>query len=91
MSTAIRHLHYKPESQELSIWFGPDFRRYKYFGVPQHLYEALSEADSQGQFFNRFIKGNFDCRLAEKSEMRNGRWQAIRASSSPTSSTIPKQ
>lgn len=60
MSTAIRHMHYKPDSQELSVWFGPDFRRYKYFGVPQHLYEAFSEADSQGQFFNRFIKGRFD-------------------------------
>ena len=53
MSAAIQHLHYKPDAQELSIWFAPDLRRYKYFGVPQHLYKALSEADSKGQFFNR--------------------------------------
>lgn len=90
MSTAIRHLHYKPERQELSIWFGPDFRRYKYFGVPQHLYEALSQAESRGRFFNEFIRGRFECRLADKSEMRNKRWQAIRSGSSPTSSTMPR-
>jgi hypothetical protein len=90
MSTAIRHLHYKPDSQELSIWFAPDFRRYKYFGVPQHLYEALSDADSKGQFFNRFIRGRFSCQRAEKSEMRNQRWQTTRSASSPTSSTIHK-
>ena len=29
MSAAIRHIHYKPESEELSIWFGPEGRRYK--------------------------------------------------------------
>jgi hypothetical protein len=91
MSTAIRHLHYKPDIEELSIWFAPDFRRYKYFGVPQHLYEALSESDSQGRFFNRFIKGRFECALADKSTMRNQRWQALRSASSPTSSTIAKQ
>lgn len=81
MSTAIRHLHYKPESLELSVWFGPDFRRYKYFGVPLSLYEAFSEADSRGRFFNRFIRGLFDCRLVEKSDMRNKRSHDIRSAS----------
>jgi len=90
MSTAIRHMHYKPDRQELSVWFGPDFRRYKYFGVPQHLYEAFSEAESQGQFFNRFIKGRFDCVPVTKPANPNQGWQSNR-SASPTSSTIPKQ
>lgn len=76
MSAAIQHLHYKPDAQELSIWFAPDFRRYKYFGVPQHLYKALSEADSKGQFFNRFIRGRFDCQRSPS------------PAASPTSSTI---
>jgi hypothetical protein len=90
MSTAIRHMHYKPDKQELSVWFGPDFRRYKYFGVPQTLYEAFSEADSQGQFFNRFIKGRFDCAPVSKPVNPNKAWHPNRPAS-PTSSTIPKQ
>jgi len=90
MSTAIRHLHYKPDNQELSIWFAPDFRRYKYFGVPQHLYEALSEADSQGKFFNDFIKGRFDCAPVTKPANPNRAWQSRRPGASPTSSTMPK-
>ena len=49
MSTAIRHIHYKPADQELSIWFGPEGRRYKYFGVPEHIYEALRDAASRGR------------------------------------------
>ena len=81
MSTAIRHLHYKPDIEELSVWFGPDFRRYKYFGVPQSLYEAFSEAESKGRFFNGFIRGRFECQLADKSPLRNKRWQDIRSAS----------
>ncbi len=90
MSAAIRHHYYKPDLEELSIWFGPNFRRYKYFGVPQHLYEAFSEAESQGQFFNRFIKGRFDCAPVAKPANPNKGWQSVRRVS-PTSSTIPKQ
>ena len=35
MSAAIRHIHDKPEIEELSIRFGPESRRYKYSGVPR--------------------------------------------------------
>jgi hypothetical protein len=81
MSAVIRHHHYKPEHQELSLWFGPDFRRYKYFGVPQPIYEGLLNADSKGHYFNQAIRGRYACRLAGPSEHRNRRWQAIRSAS----------
>src|SRR5690606_38758128 len=81
MSAVIRHHHYKPDTRELSLWFGPGFRRYKYFGVPQPVYDGLVTATSQGRYFNTVIKGRYACRLAELSAMRNQRWQDIRSAS----------
>ncbi|WIJ24381.1 KTSC domain-containing protein [Devosia sp. RR2S18] len=81
MSSAIRHIHYKPELEELSVWFGPEGRRYKYFGVPSALYDALRQAPSRGRFFNESIRGRFECRLVDPSEKRNRRWQALRSAS----------
>ena len=81
MSAAIRHIHYKPASEELSIWFGPEGRRYKYFGVPEFIYEGLRDAQSRGHFFNQSIRNRFERRLADPSESRNRRWQAIRSAS----------
>lgn len=81
MSTAIRHLHYTPARQELSIWFGPERRRYTYFGVPQDIYEALRDAPSRGRYFNSAIRGRFDCKLVDPSQSRMRRWEAIRSAS----------
>lgn len=81
MSTAIRRHHYKPEQGELSLWFGPDFRRYIYSGVPQSIYDGFVAAPSRGRYFNAIIKGRYACRLADPSELRNERWQAIRSAS----------
>lgn len=81
MSAVIRHLHYKPEREELSIWFDLEFRRYKYFGVPQAIYEGLRDAPSRGRYFNQFIRGRFECCLADTSDMRNRRWQDLRSAS----------
>jgi hypothetical protein len=78
MSTAIRHIHYKPVEQELSIWFGPEGRRYKFFGVPPAIYEGLRDAESRGRFFNQSIRGRFESRLADPSEWKNRRWLAMR-------------
>ena len=78
MSTAIRHIHYKPADEELSIWFGPEGRRYKYFGVPEHIYEALRDAASRGRFFNQSIRGRYECRLADPSDWKNRQWLAMR-------------
>ena len=81
MSAAIRHHHYKPDLQELSLWFGPEFRRYKYFGVPPPVYEGLLNAPSKGRYFNQAIRGRYACRLADPSGHRNRRWLAIRSAS----------
>lgn len=81
MSAAIRHIHYKPEIEELSIWFAPEGRRYKYFDVPEFLYEALRDAESRGRFFNQSIRGRFECELVEPVDRRNGPRQALRRAS----------
>lgn len=71
MSAAIRHIHYKPESEELSIWFGPEGRRYKYFDVPEFLYVALRDAESRGRFFNQAIRGKFESTRVEPAASRS--------------------
>ncbi len=81
MSAAIRHIHYKPASKELSIWFGPEGRRYQYFAVPECIYEGRRDAESRGRFFNQLIRGKFECQLVDPSEKRNRRWLAIRSAS----------
>ena len=73
MSSAIRHIHYKPADEELSVWFGPEGRRYKYFGVPEFLYEAFRDAESRGQFFNQSIRGRFECLKVDPEEKRKHR------------------
>ena len=81
MSAAIRHIHYKPADEELSIWFGPEGRRYKYSGVPEFIYEALRDAESRGRFFKQSIRGQYPCRLVDPSEQRNRRRPSIRSAS----------
>ena len=81
MPSAIRHIHYKPDTEELSIWFGPEGRRYKYFAVPGPIYEALRDAPSRTGYFNQAIRGRYACQLASPSEKLNHRWQATRSAS----------
>ncbi|HEY8577642.1 MAG TPA: KTSC domain-containing protein [Devosia sp.] len=81
MSAAIRNIHYKPADEELSIWFWPDGRRYKYFGVPDFIYEGLRDAESRGRFFNESIKGRFECRRVEPEDRRKPRRPPLRTAS----------
>ncbi|MEO5613816.1 MAG: KTSC domain-containing protein [Cypionkella sp.] len=81
MSSVIRHIHYKPELEELSVWLGPEHRRYKYFDVPQDLYEALRNAPSRGSFYNRHIEGRFECIFVEPLRKPAHRWAPIRSAS----------
>ncbi len=69
-STAIRHVFYRPEARELSVWFAGSGRRYKYFDVPPETYDALRTAPSRGQFFNAAIRGRFACKLIEDRSKR---------------------
>jgi hypothetical protein len=81
MSSAIRHIHYKPEIEELSIWFAPDGRRYKYSGVPQLVYLALRDSPSRGQYFNRAIRGRFPSQFIAAPVKAGRRSQATRSAS----------
>jgi len=81
MSSAIRHIHYKPEVQELSIWFAPEGRRYKYFGVPQLVYLALRDSPSRGQYFNRAIRGRYPSQFIQPAEKATRRRQPLRSAS----------
>ena len=81
MSSVIRHIHCRPEREELSVWLGPERRPYKYFDVPQDLYEALSNAPSRGGFYNRHIKGRFECAFVEPPRKAAKRWPSIRSAS----------
>ena len=69
-STAIRHVFYRPEARELSVWFAGTRRRYKYFDVPPETYAALEAADSRGRFFNTAIRGHFVAELVEDTKRK---------------------
>lgn len=90
MSAVIRHIHYRPESRDLSIWFGPEGRRYDYADVPEAIYQALRDAPSRGRFFNQAIRDRYACVLVDPSALRSRRWLALNPGSSPTSPTMPE-
>ena len=69
-STAIRHVFYRPEKRELSVWFAGSGRRYKYFDVPPELHAELVSAESRGRFFNEAIKGHFECTRIDEEPRR---------------------
>lgn len=81
MSSAIRHIHYKPDLEELSIWFAPEGRRYKYFGVPHRVYLALRDSPSRGQYFNAAIKGRYASRFVATPEKATRSRPSIRSAS----------
>ena len=59
-SSLIRGALYWPEHRalELSLANG---RRYLYLGVPTKVAEDFAAASSKGSYFNRVIRGRFDC------------------------------
>ena len=69
-TSPIRHIHYKPELEELSVWFRESGRRYKFYGVPEPIYEAFRDAPSRGSFFNHHIRGRFESQLVAAPEPR---------------------
>ncbi|WP_393992745.1 KTSC domain-containing protein [Xanthobacter oligotrophicus] len=61
-STAIRQAEYNPGTQVLSIWFTQSGGPYEYFGVPQHIFDGLCNASSQGTYFNLYIRDQYSVR-----------------------------
>jgi hypothetical protein len=57
-SSTIYKMSYDEERYILEIQF-QSREIYKYFHVPQFVWEKFKSADSFGQFFNRHIKNNY--------------------------------
>lgn len=59
-SSLITGALYWPEHRalELSLATG---RRYLYLGIPADVAEEFAAASSKGAYFNRAIRGRFDC------------------------------
>jgi hypothetical protein len=59
-SSLIRGARYWPEHKALELCLA-NGRRYLYLGVPADTAEGFAGARSKGSFFNREIKGRYDC------------------------------
>ena len=57
-STAISHIHYDRAHHELVVTFR-ETGTYRYFGVPEAVYDDLLESPSAGGFFNSMIFGHY--------------------------------
>ncbi|MGF1932896.1 MAG: lysine--tRNA ligase [Nostoc sp. ChiQUE02] len=57
-SSLIKEFRYDPTTQTLTIEFDSG-SVYEYFKVPLSVKEGLENAPSDGQYFNKFIKGKF--------------------------------
>jgi lysyl-tRNA synthetase class 2 len=61
-SSAIARAAYDEPAATLDLWYrGGD--RYRYFDVPEAIYEALVAAPSAGEYVNREIKPRFRCEI----------------------------
>lgn len=58
-SSAITSVGYDPARETLELEFSSG-NVYRYFGVPQEIYEDFLQAPSKGQFFGTFIRGQYD-------------------------------
>jgi hypothetical protein len=57
-STAIRDIDYDISSHRLTVTFVSG-RRYVYDGVAPRVYDAFTQADSRGGYFNREIRDRY--------------------------------
>ncbi len=55
-SSNIESIGYEPDNQTLEIEF-LNGSLYQYFDIPQHIYEEMMSADSQGKYLAQNIKG----------------------------------
>ena len=59
-SSLINGALYWPEHKALELCLASG-RRYLYLGVPAEVAEGFASASSKGAFFNRAIRGRYDC------------------------------
>ena len=60
-STIIEQVNYSSVQRKLYVALKTD-RRYVYEQVPPSCYVAFFRATSRGRYYNKFIKGCYDCR-----------------------------
>jgi hypothetical protein len=58
-SSAIASVGYDPAREVLELEFRSG-NVYRYFGVPEEIYEDLLQAPSMGRYFGSFIRGQYD-------------------------------
>lgn len=64
-SSAIDRAAYEDEALTLDLWYaGGD--RYRYFDVPMHVYRALREASSAGEYVNGEIKPHYRYEIEQR-------------------------
>ncbi len=68
-SSLISGALYWPEHKALELCLAHG-RRYLYLGVPSEVAEGFAAAGSKGSYFNRVIRGRFDCHPLRDEESR---------------------
>lgn len=58
-SSAITSLGYDPSRKTLEVEFQSG-NVYRYFDVPEDVYQELLGAQSKGRYFGSFIRGRYD-------------------------------
>lgn len=58
-SSFVGNVRYDNDSQEMSVLLNG--KRYEFCGVPRRTFDGFQGASSKGEYFNRNIKGQFDC------------------------------
>ena len=66
-SSLIRGARYWPDHLALELCLASG-RRYLYLGVPPEVAEGFQQAGSKGSYFNRHIKGQFNCHALKDEE-----------------------
>lgn len=58
-SSFVGHVIYDSETQEMLITLSGE--KYVFCGVPDRVFDSFEGSTSKGSFFNREIKGLYDC------------------------------
>jgi hypothetical protein len=58
-SSSLRSMGYDRATQTLEIEFQGG-KTYRYLGVPPDVWRGLQQAESKGQFFQSFVRDQFD-------------------------------
>lgn len=60
-STAFKQIGYNTKESDIVVQFKKSGDYYVYYDVPKEVWDALVDADSKGGYYNKEIKGNYEC------------------------------